>query len=81
MLELSDANRRPTRRAHAKGHAGGSGTPTRGPGVIESPLKRKRQITMGDTDESTPRRGPAAMDAKAYRPGGAIVQKATARNQ
>jgi len=79
MLELSDANRRPTRRAHANGHAGGAGTSTRGAGVIESPLKRKRPVTRDDTDESTPRRGPAALDAEAYRPGGGNRPRATAR--
>ena len=41
MLELSDTNRRPTRRVHAHGHAGGAGTSTRGPGVIESPWREK----------------------------------------
>lgn len=79
MLELSDANRRPTRRAHANGHAGGAGTSARGTGVIESPLKRKRPVTRDDTDESTPRRGPAALDAEAYRPGGGNRPRAPAR--
>ena len=79
MLELSDANRRPTRRAHANGHTGGAGTSTRGAGVIESPLKRKRPVTRDDTDESTPRRGPAALDAEAYRPGGGNRPRAAVR--
>jgi len=70
MLEIRDANRRAVDAHTPMAPTGSTRASTRGTGIIESPLKRERSVTRDDIDESTPRRGPASLDAEAYRPGG-----------